>query len=216
VLDVAGFTLVQRDVRTQDRVTMFGTMEAVFGVGLFLGSLAAPALVALVGARGGFVVGGALLLATAALTYRPIAARTRPSALTPRLVDLFRSNPLFAPLPLTALEHLAEQARPAAFDAGTAIMRKGEPGETYLLVAEGRAQVADGERVLATCGPGEGVGEIALLRSIPRTATVTAETDVAGFELAAAAFLSAVAGPTASAAADALVVARLERSRTTA
>ena len=45
VLDVSGFTLVQRAVRNEDRVTMFAVMEGLFGVGLLVGSLVGPALV---------------------------------------------------------------------------------------------------------------------------------------------------------------------------
>lgn len=91
-------------------------------------------------------------------------------------------------------------------------MRKGEPGESYLLIAEGTVDVSDDGRQLRTCDPGDGVGEIALLRTVPRTATVVAQTRVEGYEIDAEAFLSAVAGPSAAAAADAVASARLERS----
>jgi len=213
VLDVVGFTIVQREVRNEDRVTMFGAMEGLFGVGLFLGSLAGPALVALAGARGGLAVAGALLVLAALLTVRPISRRTRESPLTPELAELFASNPLFAPLPLTALEHLAERARPVSFETGEEIMRKGEPGDCYVLLSHGTVRVVDDGHVLRTCGPGEGFGEIALLRRVPRTATVVAETPASGLEIDAETFLAALEGPSASAAAEAIVAQRLERSR---
>ena len=91
-------------------------------------------------------------------------------------------------------------------------MRKGEPGESYLLIADGIVDVSDEGRQLRTCGPGDGVGEIALLRTVPRTATVAAQTRVQGYEIDAATFLSAVAGPAAAAAAEAVAAARLEHS----
>ena len=93
-------------------------------------------------------------------------------------------------------------------------MAKGEPGDHYLVIAEGEVEVSDDGRSLETCGPGDGVGEIALLRSVPRTATVAARSDVLGYTIDAAAFLTALAGPTAAAAANALVRGRLNRSRT--
>ena len=79
LLDVAGFTLVQRGVRKeqQDRVTVFGVMEALLGVGLLLGSLLAPALLAVLDVRGALVVAGLILPLVALLTWRPIAIHTR-------------------------------------------------------------------------------------------------------------------------------------------
>jgi len=213
VLDVSGFTLVQRGVRNEDRVTMFGVMEGLLGVGLLAGSLVAPALVALLGARGALVVAGAILPILALATWRPIAHRARSTELTERHLALLRRNPLFAPLPLTALDRLAESLVPVSFGAGDIVMRKGEPGDEYLLIAEGEVDVEDDGRVLGTCGPGDGVGEIALLRSVPRTATVAARTHVEGYTIDAAAFLAAVAGPAAAAAAEAVASARLRHSR---
>ena len=92
-------------------------------------------------------------------------------------------------------------------------MRKGEPGEHYVLVAQGELDVSDGERHLGTCGPGDGVGEIALLHRVPRTATVEARTAVSAYAIDAQMFLTAVAGPAAAAMAEAVAATRLERSR---
>ena len=72
LLDVSGFTLVQRGVRNEDRVTVFGVMEALLGVGLLLGSLLAPAMLALLDVRGALIVAGAILPLVAVLTWRPI------------------------------------------------------------------------------------------------------------------------------------------------
>lgn len=105
---------------------------------------------------------------------------------------------------------------PVAFEPGAVVMQKGEPGASYLLIAEGFVDVSNDGRPLRTCGPGEGVGEIALLRTIPRTATVTAQTRVAGYAIDAVTFLSAVAGPAAAAAAEALASLRLEHSKASA
>jgi len=67
---------------------------------------------------------------------------------------------------------------------------------------------ADG-RHLRTCGAGDGVGEIALLRSVPRTATVIARTAVSGFAIDAPTFLASVSGPACAAAAEAVAASRL-------
>jgi CRP-like cAMP-binding protein len=128
------------------------------------------------------------------------------------VLDLLRQNALFAPLPLTALDRLAESLVPMSFAPGDVVMRKGDPGDHYLLIAEGEVDVTDDGHSLGTCGPGDGVGEIALLRRVPRTATVSARTAVSGFAIDGTTFLAAVAGPTAGALAEAVAAARIERS----
>ena len=211
VLDISGFTLIQRDVRNEDRVTVFGVMEGLLGVGLLLGSLLAPALVAVFGAQGAFVVAGAILPVLALVTWRSIRRTAQRSALAEEHLALLRQNPLFAPLPLTALDRLVESLVPLDYAPGDVVMRKGEPGEHYLLIAEGEVEVSDDENVLRRCGSGDGVGEIALLHRVPRTATVTACTAVRGYGIDAPTFLMAMAGPTCAAVAEALAAARLER-----
>jgi len=211
VLDISGFTLIQRDVRNEDRVTVFGVMEGLLGVGLLLGSLLAPALVAVFGARGAFVVAGAILPLLALATWRSIRRTAQRSVLVEEHLALLRQNPLFAPLPLTALDRLVESLIPLEYAPGDVVMRKGEPGEHYLLIAEGEVEVSDDENVLRRCGSGDGVGEIALLHRVPRTATVTACTAVRGYGIDAATFLTAMAGPTCTAVAEALASSRLER-----
>ena len=125
--------------------------------------------------------------------------------------DALRAIPLFSPLPLTAIDRLAALVRPVAYAPGETIMRRGAPGDTYLAIASGTVAIEIDGRQLATCGPGEGIGEIALLRNVPRTATATASTAVMGYALAGADFLAAIAGPASRSAAETTVVARLAR-----
>ena len=215
VLDVSGFTLVQRGVANEDRVTVFAVMEGLFGVGLLLGSLAAPALDALVGTQGALVVAGAILPFCALATARIIRRSADRDAAAEEHLEVLRRNPLFAPLPLTALDRLAEGMSLCSFAPGEVVMRKGDSGEHYILIADGEVDVSDDGKALVTLGPGDGLGEIALLRRVPRTATATARTPVTGYAIDAPAFLAAVAGPAAAAAAEAVVADRLERSRST-
>jgi MFS family permease len=214
VLDVAGFTLMQRGVRNEDRVTMFGVMEALLGVGLLVGSLLAPALVAAVGTANALVVAGAILPLLAVATWRPIRRGATHAAFQEERLALLRRNRLFAPLPLTALDRLAESMLPVSFEPDEVLMRQGEPGERYVLIASGEVDVCDDECHLGTCGADEGVGEIALIRRVPRTATVTALTRVEGYEIDGATFLAALAGPAGRAAAEAVAEERLATSPT--
>ena len=80
------------------------------------------------------------------------------------------------------------------------------------MIASGEVDIRDGDRTLRTCGAGEGIGEIALLRRVPRTATAVARTPVRAYAIDSPSFLAAVAGPGASASAEAVVEARLKQS----
>ena len=212
VLDVSGFTLMQRRVRDEDRVTVFAASESLWSSGILLGSLLAPLLVALFGPRGAFLAAGAILPLLALLTWRPIVRGSRVREDAQAHLALLRRNELFSPLPLTALDRLAESLSPVSFTAGDVVMREGDPGDHYILIAEGEVDVSASGRHLRTCGAGDGVGEIALLRRVPRTATVVAKTAVSGFAIDASTFLAAVSGPAAAAAAEAVASARLGES----
>ena len=94
--------------------------------------------------------------------------------------DLLRQMPLFAELDALQIQLMAAQLREETYEPGATIIRQGEIGETFYVVESGRVQVSvaqDGEeKVVAQRGPGEYVGEIALLLKVPRTATVRALT----------------------------------------
>ncbi len=94
--------------------------------------------------------------------------------------DLLRRMPLFAELDALQIQLMAAQLREETYEPGAIIIRQGEIGETFYVIESGRVQVSvaqDGEeKVVAERGPGEYVGEIALLLKVPRTATVRALT----------------------------------------
>ena len=73
--------------------------------------------------------------------------------------------------------------------AGEAIVREGEVGDRFYVIESGEVEILG-----RTFGPGESFGEIALLRDVPRTATVTAVTDVALVTLERDIFVAAVTG----------------------
>jgi CRP-like cAMP-binding protein len=94
--------------------------------------------------------------------------------------QLLRRMPLFAELDAQQVQLIAAQLREETYEPGAVIIRQGEIGETFYVIESGRVQISvtqDGEeRVVAERGPGEYVGEIALLLEVPRTATVKALT----------------------------------------
>jgi CRP-like cAMP-binding protein len=117
---------------------------------------------------------------------------------------------------MTAVERVAEGLQPFSAAAGTALMTQGEPGDRFLVIETGEIEVSVDGRPSHRLGPGAGVGEIALLRRSPRTATVDAITDVTGYGIDASTFLAAVAGPAAMAVTERMAEANLRRAGTTA
>lgn len=123
----------------------------------------------------------------------------------PPIVELalLRSLPLFAPLSAPLLEGLARSLVPLEVEAGTEVIRRGDPGDRFYVIAEGELEVT-GHRAI---GRGEGFGELALLADVPRTATVVARTPARLFALERDAFLTAVTGHPGSAREGARLVA---------
>jgi CRP-like cAMP-binding protein len=86
--------------------------------------------------------------------------------------------PLFSDCSNRDLQTISRVVKDIDHRAGTVIAREGEPGVGLFVIVDGEAEVTIGGKKKATLGPGEFFGEIALLDGGPRTATVTAITDV--------------------------------------
>jgi CRP/FNR family transcriptional regulator, cyclic AMP receptor protein len=97
---------------------------------------------------------------------------------TKELVSSLSQVPLFADCSSRDMQTIARVVREIPHAAGTVIAREGEPGVGLFVILSGNADVSIGGRKKATLGPGDFFGEIALLDGGPRTATVTAKTDV--------------------------------------
>jgi MFS family permease len=213
VVDVAGRTLLQRIAPPEALARVFGILEGVSMAGLAVGSIATSAFVALFGGRGAFACFAVLLPLAAAVVLRGLLGAD--SAARP-IVEIARLRrlPLFAPLRAPELEALARAVRPVAASAGEVVIHEGDAGDLFYLIADGEVDVSKrGERV-GRLRRGDCFGEIALLRDVPRTATITARTDVQLDALDKTSFLAAVTGHDPSArAAEALVHARLGSAR---
>jgi MFS family permease len=210
ILDVAGLTLVQRLVPNRVRGRVFGALEGVVSLTLALGSLAAPWLHAALGLEGALIVAGVILPILAALTAIPVGRADAAAVVPHEQVALLNGIPMFRPLGMTTIEHLAGSMRPVRFEPGDPLMTQGESGDAYYILTDGEASVRQDGVEIRRLEVGEGCGEIALLRDVPRTASVVADGDVETFRLDREAFLSAVTGTSASrAAADRLVADRL-------
>jgi predicted MFS family arabinose efflux permease len=209
-LDIAGFTLLQRILPNAARGAVFGLMEGLVGLSIAAGAGVAPFLIDAFGIEGALGVTGAVLPIVAVALWPAIARADRDAVVPEEAMRLLRGIPMFAPLPMTVIEQLAGSMEPTSFAAGEVIMREGEPGDTFVMLTHGRVEVSVRGESLATLGPGDGIGEIAVLRRVPRTATVRALEAVEGQALSSVAFVAAVSGSPASvAAADTVVAGRL-------
>ena len=210
VVDVAALTLLQRTVPDEVLSRVFGVVQSVFVATIGVGAIVAPLMIDALGIRWAMVITGALLPVLAALLWRRISALDAEAQAPTERLALLRAIPLFKPLPAPAIDQLASSLIEAKAPAGTEVIRQGDPGDRFYVIASGEVDVfADGKHI-ATLGAADYFGEIALLRDVPRTATVKAKGDVELYALERDEFLSAVTGHAESAkAADAVVANRL-------
>ena len=193
VVDINASTILQRLTPDEVMGRVFGALESLLIAGMAVGALVMPVLENLVGLRGalgilGVAVVGAVMPGIGRL--RSLDSSLRP----PRGLDLLERTTLFAPLPPPTLEALSRQLEPVAFDTGEVLMTQGEHGDVFYLIETGAVDVRMDGLQLATLGTGEFCGEIALLRDIPRTATVTAMEPTTALVLDRHDFLAAMTG----------------------
>jgi cyclic nucleotide-binding protein len=198
LLDVASRTLLQRSVPARLLGRVFGVLEGLTMAGLALGAVLVPLLVYLGGSRLALVGVAAVLPLAAVAGGRELFGLDAGARVPVVEIALLRSLPLFADLPAPAVEGLAAALTPLEVPAGAVLIRQGERGDAYYAIAAGEFDVLQNGRFVRRCGRGEGVGEIALLRAVPRTATVTAHTDATAYKLARDPFLTAVLGHAAT------------------
>jgi MFS family permease len=210
LVDVSGVTLLQRAVPDEVLGRVFGALQSILVLGLAIGALIVPFLLDLISIRAALILVGAMLPVLALLLWRRLSVINERALVPVERIELLRANPVFAPLPPATIENLAMKLIPVSVAAGETVFRQGDHGDLFYIVEDGRCEIwIDGEKV-ADAWPGEAFGEIALLRDIPRTATVKAVDDTKLLALERDEFIAAVTGHAPSReAADALVGARL-------
>ena len=212
VVDVSGFTLLQRTVPDEVLTRVLGVTWGLAMGTAAIGSFIAPVVLDLIGLRPAFLVVGAILPLLILLTHRRLLEIDTEVAPAPQL-SLIEDVALLTPLSLVTKERIASHLVQVDVAAGEFVIRADDVGDRFYVVDTGELTIVAGTRIVPA-GPGDFFGEIALLRDVPRTATVQATTDARLYALDREHFLAAVTGHVqAHTEAHAVATARLESGR---
>jgi CRP-like cAMP-binding protein len=203
IADAASLSLLHRllDAATVSRTV--GVMEALKLAAEGVGALLAPALVALLGVRGALVVAGLPLPVVVTASWPRLRRADAAAAGRGATAALLHGVPSFRSLDMASLEDVVARLHSQAFAAGEDVVRQGERGDRFYVIASGEAEVVLDGYPIGRLGAGGGFGERALLRGSARTATVRAVTPLELQTLDRWDFLSAITGQPADELADA-------------
>jgi MFS family permease len=211
VEDVAVLTLLQRIVPDDLLTRVLGLLWGLAMGGVAVGSIAAPLVVAAVGPRLALIVVGSILPVLTVAAYRRLVEIDRTVVPVPEL-ELLEEVPMFAPLSIAAKERLAASLVRLFVPSGELVIREGDAGDRFYIVDDGELDI-DAGGLHSTVRRADYFGEIALLRDVPRTASVAATVDSHLFALQRDDFLAAVTGHSvAHATGQAVAEARLARA----
>jgi len=194
LVDLGLYTLMDRLAPNDILARVFGLQESLVSLTVGLGSLVASILIALTNVRVAMAAIGSLCPILVVATWRRLKHPDRYVEELDDEIGLLQGVPMLQPLPLPAIEQLARGLEPVHVSARQVVFRQGDPGDRFYVIEKGRADVIGDGRLVTTLGPGEGFGEIALLRRVRRTATVQAATDLELYALRCNRFLPVVTG----------------------
>ena len=191
-----GTTMVSRFAPLALLARALGLVEVLTYVGVAAGNGATPLLAGALGVpRSLLLVGAVQALATLAL-WPALSRLDRSRGSDPDVAAAFSRVPFLAALPVAAGERMEREALVEEVEAGAIVFRQGEFGSRFYIVARGLVQVEVDGQAIRTLEPGAHFGEMALLRRIPRTATIRAMAPTRLVVVEQRAFLSAVTGRT--------------------
>lgn len=176
LVDINAYTIIQRMAPPDVMGRVFGALESIAIGGMALGAVLMPVLIEIVGLRSGLLIMGAAVAAMALAGFTGLR-RIDTSLLPPPGLALLRGVPTLAVLPPPVLERLAQSLVPRTVAPGDDVFREGDAGDMFWVIERGAAVVTSGGRFLNELRAGDSFGEIALLRDVPRTATVAAAND---------------------------------------
>jgi MFS family permease len=192
--DVAARTLLQRLGSDEVLGRVMGSLETVRVAAMALGSILVPVAIALFGVRGALFALAALLPGFVALRWRALRSFEIGAPVSERGYALLRGDPIFEPLPVATVERLAHGLVKLSAEPSEEVITEGDRGDHFYLIDSGEVEITENGVLKCVQGPGASFGEIALLRDVPRTATVRARTEIALLALEREHFISAVTG----------------------
>jgi MFS family permease len=191
---VTGRTLLQRATDNRILARVFAVQESTTLLATAVGAVLAPVFISRLTPATAFVPFGILAAACGLVGLLLIRRLDERAVVHVAEAELLRRVPFLALLPQYELERLASNATWLDVEPGDVVVRQGEPGTEFFVVGDGSFDVdIDGEtrpQLIA----GDGFGEIALLHSVPRTATVSAAATGRLLVVRSADFLAAVTG----------------------
>ena len=194
VFDTTGRTLLQRSAPPEAIAGVFSVLESLMDFGLATGAIVVRVALTIGGIRAALMAPAVCAFVLMAVLWRRLR-NIDASATIPQVeIQLLRSIPIFAVLPAPSLEGVARQLVPVVVPTGTVVIREGDRGDCYYAVADGELSVSRKGRVQRLVAHGDGFGEIALIRDVPRQATVTTVSDTLLYSLEKESFLEAVTG----------------------
>jgi MFS family permease len=194
LVDVGLFTLMARLAPDAVLARLFGLQESLVSLSVGLGAVFASLLIDLTSVPVAMVAVGALCPILVVATWRRLGRPDRNIGELDKEITLLHGIPMLQPLPLPAIEQLARGMESVHVPAGQAVFRQGDPADRFYVIETGTADVIGDGHLVTTLGPGEGFGEIALLRTVRRTATLRAATDLELQALTCDRFLPVVTG----------------------
>ena len=159
ILDISGFTLIQRQGTDRNLGRVFGVLFT-FGIVMgSLGALVAPALESALGLRPVLILVGSILPVVALASLSRVRRMDSHAEPPSELFSLFANIALFAPLPPTTLEKLAGRCETAEISPGVVIINEGDTGDRFYGIVRGEVEVRRGGVAQRTLGPGDHFGE---------------------------------------------------------
>ena len=198
LLDFGFFTLLVRLVPEGLLGRLFGVFESLVALAVALGSLVAPLLIDRLGLRGALLLVGLLAPVAVLLALPRLLHIDRTMGRRDEEIDVLRRVGMFQPLPMPVIDHLATVVGRAHVDAGADVFHQGDEGDFLYVIEHGTADVIGDGRLIRELQSGACFGEVALLNSSPRTATVRAHSELDLYTLGRADFLLAVTGCSAT------------------
>jgi len=151
---------------------VFGALDSAVIAGMAIGAAAMPVLIHTLGLRTGLLVLGLTITGVVVLATGGLRRVDR-VALVPQGLAIMRGVPMLDVLPDRVIERLARTSKLVTIAAGEVVFHEGDEGDRFFIIERGTVDVTIRGEFVRSMTIGESFGEIALIRDVPRTATVT-------------------------------------------